>query len=108
MTNIDITFNADEQITKSFEQACADAGMTVSAGFNILMRTALRERDLLFGTVDKSLLEKSTFQQLQRKAIYEFIESNHADDEDELTAEDYAELESGMYKLTLPLRELDL
>ena len=107
MTNIDITFNADEQITKSFEQACADIGMTVSAGINILIRTALRERGLLFGTVDDSLIEKTAFQQQQRKAVYEFIESNHAI-ENGLTADDFAEFDSGKYKINLNLKEITL
>ncbi|MCL1872744.1 MAG: hypothetical protein FWF85_01330 [Clostridiales bacterium] len=99
MANVAVTFNADEKITRNFELACAEVGMSVSAGFNVLMRIALREQGLLFG--DSSNLK--TFQQQQQKAVHEFISSSCAS-EDELSDADYAELENGKYRLKLGQR----
>ena len=107
MATIPITFNADERITQSFERVCSDVGMTVSAAFNVLMRTALREQRVLFGEVDTSIINTTAFQQKQRKAAYDFIASNNTANE-ELTDNDFAELESGKYKFSIGNRGLDL
>jgi antitoxin component of RelBE/YafQ-DinJ toxin-antitoxin module len=102
MANVAVTFNADEAVTQNFERACADMGMSVSAGFNILMRVALREQRLLFGETNISQGNITTFQQQQRNAAYDFIASNHATD-DTLSDADYAELENGKYAFKLEL-----
>lgn len=99
MANVAVTFNVDEKISRNFERACADVGMSVSAGFNVLMRVALREQGLLFG--DSSNLK--TFQKHQQQAVHEFISSPCASD-DELSNADYAELENGKYRFTLGQR----
>ena len=108
MANIPITFDAGEQTTQYFERACADVGTSVSAGLNILMRVAIRKRELLNEADDSSSDGKLTFQQQQRKAVYDFIASNHADKEDELTADDYAEFDNGKYKLNFGNRDFDI
>ena len=105
MANVAVTFNADEAVTQNFERACADMGMSVSAGFNVLMRVALREQRLLFGEADSPQGNITTFQQQQRNAAHDFIASNHAAG-DELSDADYSELESGKYAFKLELRDL--
>ena len=47
------------------------------------------------------------FQQLQRKAVYDFFAVNSAAD-NELTSEDFAEFESGKFKLIFPQREFEV
>ena len=106
MTSKTITFNADEQITNRFERACADMGITLSDAIIALMKTALQERSLLFETVERIDTE-SDFQRQWRQAAEAFIASDR-EDENELTAEDYAEFESGKYKPTFNFRMFKL
>ena len=107
MTSKTITFNADEQITNSFERACADMGITLSDAIIALMKTALKERRLLSETADTSFIGETDYLQQQREAGYAFL-ANIAAADGELTDEDFAELESGKYKLKLDFRKLDL
>ena len=102
MANVAVTFSADEHIKHNFEQVCASLGMNPSTGFNILMRVAIRESNLLLGETDKV-----NFQQQQKKAAYEFIDTVNLA-EDELTAKDYQEFESGKYKAKFKRKELSL
>ena len=98
MANVAVTFNADEHIKNNFEQVCASLGMNPSTGFNILMRVAIRESNLLGET------DKLNYQQQQKKAVYEFIDTVNLA-EDELTAEDFQEFESGKYKAKFNRKE---
>ena len=102
MANVAITFDADEHIKNNFEQVCASLGMNPSTGFNNLMRVAIRENNLLLGDTDRV-----NYQQQQKKAVYEFIDAVNLA-EDELTAEDFQEFESGKYKAKFNRKELSL
>ena len=99
--------DVDEQVKQNFEQTCSTVGMSMSAGINILMRMAIRESDLLFGSVSNANIVKDSLRQQQRQAVYDFIASNDASS-DELNSEDYAEFESGKFKPKFSPRDLAL
>ena len=99
MAYIAVTFNTDEHIKQDFDQVCASAGMNTSAGLNALMRIAIYRQKLFF--------EDVSYQQRQRDAAYNFISSVNSA-EDELTAEDFAEFESGKYKARFAKKDFDL
>ena len=68
MANKTITIEVDEQIAQIFEQTCADMGMSISAWINTLIKKDLRERGLLSGADDDSLINEMDFQQLRKKS----------------------------------------
>ena len=107
MANVAVTFNTDERIKDNFEQVCASLGMNSSTGFNILMRIALREHNLLLGEKDSFQLNKVDYQRQQKNAAYDFINTVNSAEE-ELTTEDYKEFESGKYKVKLNIQELSI
>ncbi len=99
-----ITFRADEQIKKDFEQVCGQIGMNMSTAFNVFMRVAIKEQGFPIDLSNTS--KQGVFQKRQKKAVQEFILSVNAL-EDNLTEADFAELEDGKYRLRFN-RELDL
>ena len=100
-----ITFRTDDQVKQNFEQVCGQIGMNMSTAFNVIMRAAIRDQGLPIDLMTQSPVAL-TRQQQRQKTAREFIENINVMG-DELTEEDYADLESGKYKLKLS-RELDL
>jgi hypothetical protein len=65
-----------------------------------------KNKRVLFTLVGDELPPVKTRSQMQCEALKDFFADNSGDDE--LNAEDYAELESGKYKLNFSARELAL
>ena len=107
MANVAVTFDADEHIKHNFEQVCESLGMKPSTGFNILMKVAIRERNLLLGDTDSFQMDKVNYQRQQQKAALAFIDTVNAA-EDELTSEDYEEFENGKYKAKFNRKAINL
>ena len=107
MGNVAVTFNTDEHIKNSFEQVCANLGINPSAGFNVLMKAAILERNLLLEETNSFGMNKANYQQQQRKAAYEFIDTVNSV-QGELNTQDYVEFESGKFKAKFNKKELDL
>jgi antitoxin component of RelBE/YafQ-DinJ toxin-antitoxin module len=62
--------NVDDGVRSNFEQTCSSVGINISAGINILMRLAIREKGMLLG----DSIQKRTLAQRQRAAFEEFAE----------------------------------
>ena len=93
MSETMIMINTDEQVKKGFEQACANVGMNVSAGVNILMRLAIREQDLLFGSSEYRYPSKSRSQG-QMEALDHFVAAVSEIGDELIMDEDFAILEN--------------
>jgi len=100
VANITIS-DIDERAKQNFEHFCAHAGMNMSTAFNILVNIAI-------GLQGELPAEINTLQGQQRSAVHEFIALNNAITNDELSTEDYAEFQSGKYKIQFKEGALDL
>ena len=76
-----ITINTNEQIKKSFEQACTHVGMTLSAGLNILMRLAIKEQNMLLGDTPNRARQ-------QMEAFNKFIDAINTIEDEPITDDD--------------------
>jgi len=107
VANITIS-NIDERVKRNFEQFCTQAGMNMSAAFDILVNIAIGLQGILPVATSALQANRITFQEQQRNAVREFITLNNAITNDELNTDDYAEFQSGKYKMQFSGRELDL
>ena len=48
MAQTNINIRMDSQLKKQFETFCADAGLTMSAAFNVFAKTAVRQQKIPF------------------------------------------------------------
>jgi addiction module RelB/DinJ family antitoxin len=97
MANTLITVDLDEQVKQNFEKACADVGMNLSAGINILIRMAIREKDLLFGMLtSEEATETKSLAQKQNEALKEFFDGIKKIDDEPIDDEFMAIINSGI------------
>jgi hypothetical protein len=67
--------------------------MNISAGLNVLMRLAIKEHDLLFGSVEYSKLPLNRSQQ-QMEALDNFVAAVSKIEDEPITDEDFTTLEN--------------
>jgi hypothetical protein len=81
----------------------------IENGNMILPENLILPRNAEFIIVFNEPVDKASqiMQEQQKKAVHEFIAGVHRV-KNELTEEDFAEIESGKYKMTFSGRELDL
>ncbi len=101
MGTVNYTLRLDEADKQTAEQIFSQLGLTLSAGFNVYVKAVVRQHKIPFE------LSLATNQNDYRQAAYDFISDNHTI-KNELTAEDFADFESGKYRLKSDRKALEL
>jgi DNA-damage-inducible protein J len=100
ISTVNYTLRLDEADLQTAERVFSQLGLTLSAGFNIYVKVVVRQQKIPFE------LSLAPSQNEYRKAAYDFIADNHAI-KNELSAEDFAEFESGKFRLKSDRKTLD-